>query len=136
MAPNIAENALEEKANKTKKSEIYYDRNAKDLNELKPRDVIRVKPERLVKGQEWKKGSVINSHGYRSYAVVVEGKVLRRNCTSEAREADYTNYNRTQVQSKHASSCSTEHKSQAFKTDDPEEHGTREVRHKDGTDHC
>ena len=70
---------LEEKANKTKKSEIYYDRNAKDLNELKPGDVIRVKPEGLVKGQEWKKGSVINSHGYRSYAVVAHGKVLRRN---------------------------------------------------------
>ena len=79
LAPNIAENVLEEKANKTKKSEIYYDRNAKDLNELKPGDVIRVKPEGLVKGQEWKKGSVIKSHGYRSYAVEVDGKVLRRN---------------------------------------------------------
>ena len=52
LAPNIAENVLEEKANNTKKSEIYYDRNAKDLNELKPGDVIRVKPEGLVKGQE------------------------------------------------------------------------------------
>ena len=30
-------------------------------------------------GQEWKKGSVIKSHGYRSYAVEVDGKVLRRN---------------------------------------------------------
>ena len=68
---------LEEKANKTKKSESYYDRNAKDLNELKPGDVIRVKHEGLVKGQEWKKGSVIKCHGYRSYAVEVDGKVLR-----------------------------------------------------------
>ena len=79
LAPNIAENVLEEKAIKTKKSEIYYDRNAKDLSELKPGDAIRVKPEGLVKGQEWKKGSVIKSHGYRSYAVEVDGKVLRRN---------------------------------------------------------
>lgn len=79
MAPNIAENVLEEKANKTKKSEICYDSNAKDLNELKPGDVIRIKPEGLVKGQEWKKGSVIKSHKYRSCAVEVDGKVLRRN---------------------------------------------------------
>ena len=99
--------------------------NAKDLNELKPGDIIRVKPEGLVKGQQWKKGSVIKSHGYRSYAVEVDGKVLRRN-----------RVHLKQVQSKHASSCSTEHKSQAFKTDDPEEHGTCEVHHKDGTDCC
>ena len=49
------------------------------MNELKPGDAIRVKPEGQVKGQEWKKGSVIKSHGYRSYAVEVDGKVLRRN---------------------------------------------------------
>ena len=79
LAQNIAENVLEEKAIKTKKFEIYYDRNAKDLSELKPGDAIRVKPEGIVKGQEWKKGSVIKSHGYRSYAVEVDGKVLRRN---------------------------------------------------------
>ena len=68
---------LEEKANKTKKYEIYYDRNAKDLDELKPREAVRVKPEGLVKGQKWKKGNVIKSHGYRSYAVEIDGKVLR-----------------------------------------------------------
>ena len=70
---------MEEKANKTKKSEIYYDRNTKDLNELKPADVIRVNPEGLVKGQERKKGSVINSHVYRSYTIEVDSKVLIRN---------------------------------------------------------
>ena len=52
LAPNIAENMLEEKANKTKKSETYYARNAKDLNELKAGGVIRVKPGGLVQGQE------------------------------------------------------------------------------------
>ena len=77
LAPNIAENVLEEKANKTKKYEIYYDRNAKDLDELKPREAIRAKHEGLVKGQEWKEGNVIKSHRYRSYAVEVDGKVLR-----------------------------------------------------------
>ena len=90
LAPNISEYVLEEKANKTKKSEIYYDRNTKDLNELKPGDVIRVKPEGPVKGQEWKKDSVMKSHGYRSYAVEVDGKVLRRNRVHPKQEKQIT----------------------------------------------
>ena len=52
-----------------KVSQVYYDRTAKDLNELKPRDKVQVKPAGLVKGQEWKKGCVIKNHGYHSYAV-------------------------------------------------------------------
>ena len=61
LAPNIAENVLEEKAIKTKKSEIYCDQNPKDLSELKTGEAIRFKPEGLVKGQKWKKDSVIKS---------------------------------------------------------------------------
>ena len=65
---------------KTKKSQVYYNKSARDLNELKPGETVRVvKPETLVKRQEWKKGTVTQSHGYRSYDVNVEGKVLRRN---------------------------------------------------------
>ena len=40
---------------------------------------MSIKPETLVKGQEWKKGTVTQSKGYRSSGVNVEGKVLRRN---------------------------------------------------------
>ena len=123
LAPNIVENVLEEKANKTKKSEVCYDSNAKDLNELKPGDVIRIKPEGLVKGQEWKKGSVIKSHKYRSCAVEVDGKVLRRNCVQLKQEKQIrpTITEHMQFQSKNVRSCSTEHNRQAFKTDDPED---------------
>lgn len=32
LAPELAEQVLEEKAKKTKKSQVYYDRTAKDLN--------------------------------------------------------------------------------------------------------
>ena len=39
---------------------------------------MRVTPEGLVKGQERKKGCVMKNHGYRSYAVEVDGKLLRR----------------------------------------------------------
>ena len=79
LTPKIAEKVLEEKTRKTKISQVCYNKSARDLNELKPGDIVRVKPETLVKGQEWKKGTVTQSHGYRSYDVNVEGKVLRRN---------------------------------------------------------
>ena len=58
LTPEIAETVLAEKTKKHQKSQAYYDRTAKDLNELKPGDTVRVKPEGLLKGQEWKKGTV------------------------------------------------------------------------------
>ena len=70
---------LAEKTKKHQKSQAYYHRTAKDLNELKPGDTVRVKPEGLLKGQEWKKGTVSQNCGYRSYDVNVDGKLLRRN---------------------------------------------------------
>ena len=79
LTPELAEKVLEEKAKKTKKSQAYYDRTAKDLTELKPGDTVRIRPDGLVKGQEWRKGSVVQIHGYRSYDVKVDGKVLNRN---------------------------------------------------------
>ena len=79
LTPEIAEKVLEEKTKENKKSEVYHNKSVRHLNELKPGDTVRVKPERFVKGQERKKGTVTQSHGYRSYDVNVEGKVLRRN---------------------------------------------------------
>ena len=79
LTPELAEKVLEEKAKKTKKSQAYYDRTAKDFTELKPGDTVRIRPDGLVKGQEWRKGSVVQIHGYRSYDVKVDGKVLNRN---------------------------------------------------------
>ena len=79
LTPELAEKVLEEKAKKTKKSQAYYDRTAKDLTELKPGDTVRIRPDGLVKGQAWRKGSVVQIHGYRSYDVKVDGKVLNRN---------------------------------------------------------
>ena len=48
-----------EKTRKTKKSQVYYNKSARDLNELKLGETVRVKPETLVKGQEWKKGKML-----------------------------------------------------------------------------
>ena len=79
LTPEIAETVLAEKTKKHQKSQAYYDRTAKDVNELKPGDTVRVKPEGLLKGQEWKKGTVSQNCGYRSYDVNVDGKLLRKN---------------------------------------------------------
>ena len=79
LTPEIAETVLAEKTKKHQKSQAYYDRTAKDLNELRPGDTVRVKPEGLLKGQGWKKGTVSQNCGYRSYDVNVHGKLLRRN---------------------------------------------------------
>ena len=49
LTPEIAETVLAEKTKKHQKSQASYDRTAKDLNELKPGDTVRVKPEGLLK---------------------------------------------------------------------------------------
>ena len=79
LTPEIAETVLEEKTKKHQKSQAYNDRTAKDRNELRPGDTVRVRPEGLLKEQEWKKGTVSQNCGYSSYDVNVDGKLLRRN---------------------------------------------------------
>jgi len=75
----IAETVLEEKAKKTAKSQMYYNRTAKDLSVLKPGDTVTIKPEELTKGQKWRKGLIVQNHPFHSYDVEVDGKLLRRN---------------------------------------------------------
>lgn len=43
------ETVVEEKTKKTAKSQIYYNRNAKDLSVLKPGYMVTIKPEGLTK---------------------------------------------------------------------------------------
>ena len=56
LTPEIAETVLEEKAKTTAKSQMYYNRTAKDLSVLKSGDTVTIKPEGLTKGQKWRKG--------------------------------------------------------------------------------
>ena len=79
LTPEIAETVLKEKAKKTAKSQLYYNRTAKDLSVLKPGDTVTIKPEGLTKGQQWRKGLIVQKHPFRSYDVEVDGKLLRRN---------------------------------------------------------
>ena len=52
LSAEIAETFPEEKAKKTTKSQMYYNRSAKDLSVLKPGDTVTIKPEGLTKGQK------------------------------------------------------------------------------------
>ena len=79
LTPEIAETVLEEKAKKTTKSQMYYNRTAKDLSVLQPGDTVAIKPEGLTKEQQWRNGSIVQRNPFRSYDVEVDGKLLRRN---------------------------------------------------------
>lgn len=79
LTPEIAETVLKEKTKKTTKSQLYYNRTVKDLSVLKPGDTVTIKPEGLTKGQQWRKGLIVQKHPFRAYDVEVDGKLLRRN---------------------------------------------------------
>jgi len=79
LTPEIADTVLEEKAKKTAKSQLYYNRTAKDLSVLKPGDTVTIRPEGLTKGQNWREGLNVQNHPFHSYDVEVDGKLLRRN---------------------------------------------------------
>ena len=96
LAPEIAETVLEEKAKKTAKSQMYYNRTAKDLSVLKPGDTVTIKPEGLTKGQKWKKGLIVQNHPFRSYDVEVDGKLIRRNHVHLKPAGKLPNLERTQ----------------------------------------
>ena len=72
----IAETVLEEKAEKTTKSQMYYNRTAKDLSVLQPGGTVPIKPEGLTKGQQWRKGFIAQKYPFPSYDVEVDGKLF------------------------------------------------------------
>ena len=55
---------LKEKAKKTAKSQLYYNRTAKDLSVLKPGDMVTIKPEGFTKGQQCRKGLIVQKHPF------------------------------------------------------------------------
>ena len=76
LTSEIAETVLEEKAKKTTKSQMYYNRTAKDLSVLKHGDTVTIKPKGLTKGKKWRKGLIVQNHSYRLYDVEVDDKLL------------------------------------------------------------
>ena len=59
MTAEIAEKVLAEKTKGNQKPQGYYDQTAKDLNEVKPGNTVIVKPKGLLRGQGWKKETVL-----------------------------------------------------------------------------
>jgi len=96
LTPKIAGTVLAEKAKKTAKSQMYYNRTAKDLSVLKPCDTVTIKPEGLTKGQKWRKGLIVQKHPFRSYDVEVDGKLLRRNRAHRKSTGKLPNLEKTQ----------------------------------------
>ena len=76
LTPEIAETVLEEKAEKTTKSQMYYNRTAKDLSVLQPGGTVPIKPEGLTKGQQWRKGFIAQKYPFPSHDVEVDGKLF------------------------------------------------------------
>ena len=59
LTAEIAEKVLAEKTKRNQKPQSYYDQTAKDLNEVMPGNKVVVKPKRLLRGQGWKKETVL-----------------------------------------------------------------------------
>ena len=77
LQPQIVERVAEKKTRKQQAQARYYNRGAKDLDELHPGDIVRVhlKPRR-----EWTNAKVREKIGIRSYRIVTEdGVAFRRN---------------------------------------------------------
>ncbi|VDI25347.1 Hypothetical predicted protein [Mytilus galloprovincialis] len=71
---NVRSNIMDNK----KRQEKYYNRSARDLNELKQGEIVRLTPQDRHK--EWEKGVVKNKKSERSYEVEKEnGRTVRRN---------------------------------------------------------
>ncbi|KAL9976868.1 hypothetical protein ACROYT_G014206, partial [Oculina patagonica] len=64
---------------KREKQAHYYNRGAKRLKELKPGDIVRMKPDPKDRKKLWKKATCFQEVAPRSYEVVIEGKRYRRN---------------------------------------------------------
>ena len=56
----------------------YYNRTAKDLEDLQPGDIMRVKPTQT-RDEEWKKGTIVTKEGQRSYTVQTRDGTYPRN---------------------------------------------------------
>ncbi len=65
--------------NNRRKQASFYNRGSKSLPELKPGDVVRMRPEPNSPNKTWRKGVCKNKVAPRSYEVMPEGKLYRRN---------------------------------------------------------
>ena len=79
LKPKLPKPAKELVTKKREKQAHYYNRGAKRLKELKPGDIVRMKPDPKDRKKLWKKATCLQEVAPRSYEVDIEGKRYRRN---------------------------------------------------------
>ena len=79
LKPKLPKPAKDLVTKKREKQAHYYNRGAKRLKELKPGDIVRMKPDPKDRKKLWKKATCLQEVAPRSYEVDIEGKRYRRN---------------------------------------------------------
>ena len=79
MKPKLPKHVKELVTKKREKQAHYYNRGAKRLKELKPGDIVRVKPGPKDREKLWKKATCLQEVAPSSCEVEIEGNRYRRN---------------------------------------------------------
>lgn len=93
LKPKLPKPAKDLVTKKREKQAHYYNKGAKRLKELKPGDIVRMKPDPKDRKKLWKKAPCLQEVAPRSYEVDIEGTRYRRNrkdlmATPESPEID------------------------------------------------
>jgi hypothetical protein len=79
LKPKLPCMVKEQVTNKRRKQARYYNRGSKPLPELKPGDVVRIRPDPNSSYKTWRSGVCNEKVAPRSYEVTSDGKLYRRN---------------------------------------------------------
>ena len=79
LKPKVPGMVKKQLTNKRRKQASLFKQGSKSLSELKPGDIVRVRPETDTTNKTWRKGVCKTKVAPRSYEVVSEGKLYRRN---------------------------------------------------------
>ena len=79
LKPKLPKPAKDLVTKKREKQAHYYNKGAKRLKELKPGDIVRMKPDPKDRKRLWKKATCLQKVAPRSYEVDIEGTRYRRN---------------------------------------------------------
>ena len=79
LKPKLPKPVKELVTKKREKQAHYYNKGAKRLKELKPGDIVRMKPDPKDRKKVWKKATCLQELAPRSYEVEIKGKRYRRN---------------------------------------------------------
>ena len=79
LKPQLPKPAKDLVTKRREKQAHYYNKGAKRLKELKPGDIVRMKPDPKDRKRLWKKATCLQKVAPRSYEVDIEGTRYRRN---------------------------------------------------------